>query len=252
MGAIIQGAGTSELRWDAQGLVIRLPRQVFGRLWDTLVARLTAVWQSGAAGAGFAVGELSDAVWTSLMARKNLGTFGDAGAIITDRDDIVERIRAMRNHGSAVRSQHRMMGYNSRLDDLHAAMLSVKLKKIDGWNDRRRQIAALYTAGLQDTGLKLPTEKPGYRHVYHLYVIETERRDEMLQYLNQAGIDAKTHYPIAIHRQAGFPWGFPADTNVSLPLTEKSAASVISLPMFPELTRDEIDYVIDTVREAVK
>ena len=206
----------------------------------------------GAAGAGFAVGELSDAVCTSLMARKNLGAFGDAGAIITDRDDIVERIRAMRNHGSSARSQHCMMGYNSRLDDLHAAMLSVKLKKIDGWNDRRREIAALYTAGLKDTGLKLPTEKPGYRHVYHLYVIETERRDELLQYLNQAGIDAKTHYPIAIHQQAGFPWGQPADTNASLPLTEKSAASGISLPMFPELTRDEIDYVIDTVREAVK
>ena len=206
----------------------------------------------GAAGAGFAIGELSDAVCTSLMARKNLGTFGDAGAIVTDRDDIVDRICCLRNHGSLTRARHGTMGYNSRLDDLHAAILSVKLKKIDGWNDRRRQIAALYTAGLKDTGLKLPTEKPGYRHVYHLYVIETERRDELLQYLNDVGIDAKTHYPIAIHRQAGFPWGFPADTNVSLPLTEKSAASVISLPMFPELTRDEIDYVIDTVREAVK
>ena len=202
----------------------------------------------GAAGAGFAIGEFSDAVCISLMVRKNLGTFGDAGAIVTNRDDIVDRIRALRNHGSLKRSYHVMMGYNSRLDDLHAAILSVKLKKIDEWNDRRREIAVIYTEGLRGTGLKLPTEKPGYRHVYHLYVIETEQRDEMLRYLNDAGINAKTHYPIPVHRQEGYPWGKPAALNVSLPLTEKSAASVISLPMFPELTQAEIDYVIDTVR----
>jgi dTDP-4-amino-4,6-dideoxygalactose transaminase len=140
------------------------------------------------------------------------------------------------------------MGYNSRLDDLHAGILSVKLKKIDEWSDRRREIAAIYTEGLVDTGLKLPYETPGYRHVYHLYIIEVDERDEMLKYLNDAGIDAKTHYPIAIHKQEGYPWGKPADLDVSLPLTEKSAASVISLPMFPELERAEIDYVIDTVR----
>ena len=200
----------------------------------------------GAAGDGFAIGELSDAVCTSLMVRKNLGTYGDSGAILTNRDDIVDRIRAMRNHGSLKRSYH-TLGYNSRLDDLHAAILSVKLKKIDEWNDRRREIAAMYTAGLQHTGLKLPVKRPGYRHVYHLYVVETERRDEMLKYLNDAGIDAKTHYPIAIHQQEGYPWGQSADLNVSLPLTEKSAASVISLPVFPELTQAEIDYVIATV-----
>ncbi len=201
----------------------------------------------GAAGDGFAIGELSDAVCTSLMVRKNLGTYGDAGAVLTNRKDIVDRIRALRNHGSLKRSHHRM-GYNSRLDDLHAAILSVKLKKLDEWNDRHREIAAMYTEGLQNAGLKLPTERQGYRHIYHLYVIETDRRDEMLKYLNEAGIDAKTHYPIPIHRQEGYPWGLPADRDVSLPLTERSAARVISLPMFPELTQAEINYVIDTVR----
>jgi dTDP-4-amino-4,6-dideoxygalactose transaminase len=201
----------------------------------------------GAAGDGFAIGELSDAVCTSFIIQKNLGTFGDSGAIITDRDDIVDRIRALRNHGSLRRSYH-SMGYNSRLDDLHAGILSVKLEKLDEWSDRRREIAAIYDDGLEGTDLKLPYAKPGYRHVYHLYIIETDRRDEMLQYLNDAGIDAKTHYPIAIHQQEGYPWGNPADLDVSLPLTEKSAASVISLPMFPELERAEIDYVIDTVR----
>ena len=201
----------------------------------------------GARGDGFAAGELSDAVCTSFIVQKNLGTFGDGGAVITNREDIVPRIRALRNHGSLKRSYH-SMGYNSRLDDLHAGVLGVKLKKIDEWNDRRREIAAMYTDGLKETGLALPFGKPGYRHVYHLYVIETPRRDAMLEFLNDSGVDAKVHYPIPIHRQEGFPWGKPADLDVRLPLTEKSVASVISLPMFPEMTRDEVDHVVGTCR----
>ncbi|MGQ9553428.1 MAG: DegT/DnrJ/EryC1/StrS family aminotransferase [Anaerolineae bacterium] len=201
----------------------------------------------GARGDSFAVGELSDAVCTSFIIQKNLGTFGDGGAIVTNREDVATRVKALRNHGSTRRSYH-SMGYNSRLDDLHAAILSVKLKRIDTWNDRRREIAAMYTEGLQGTGIKLPVEAPGYRHVYHLYVIEVEQRDAMLKYLNDAGVDAKTHYPIAIHQQEGYPWGKPADLNLSLPLSEKNAASCLSLPMFPELRQEEINYVIDTVR----
>ncbi len=201
----------------------------------------------GAAGDGFAIGELSDAVCTSFIIQKNLGTYGDGGAVITNRDDLVNRIRALRNHGSIKRSVH-SMGYNSRLDDLHAGILSVKLRKLDEWSERRREIAKLYTQGLKNTGLKLPYEMPGYKHVYHLYVIEADQRDAMLKYLNDAGVDAKVHYPIAIHQQEGYPWGKPADLGLSLPLTERSAASVISLPMYPELTQEEIDYVIHMVR----
>jgi len=204
-----------------------------------------------ARGDGFALGELSDAVCTSFIIQKNLGTFGDGGAIVTNREDIVPRIKALRNHGSPKRSVH-SMGYNSRLDDLHAAILSVKLKKITEWSDRRREIADMYTEGLQNTGLKLPVEPAGYRHVFHLYIIETEKRDALLKHLNDAGVDAKLHYPIAIHQQEGYPWGKAADLKPSLPLTEKSAASVISLPMFPELTQEEINYVIDTTRAGVK
>ncbi|HEY7527782.1 MAG TPA: DegT/DnrJ/EryC1/StrS family aminotransferase [Candidatus Deferrimicrobiaceae bacterium] len=199
-------------------------------------------------GDGFAPGELSDAVCISFIIQKNLGTFGDGGAVVTNREDVATRIRALRNHGSLKRSHH-SMGYNSRLDDLHAAVLGVKLKKLPGWSDRRREIAAMYTSGLKGAGFKLPLEKPGYRHVYHLYVIETSGRDDFLKYLNDAGIDAKVHYPIAIHRQEGYPWGKAADLEVRLPVTERSAASVISLPMFPELTQPEIDYVIDACRD---
>lgn len=198
-------------------------------------------------GDGFAIGEYSDAVCASFIVNKNLGTYGDGGAVITNRDDIVPRIRALRNHGSLQRSHH-SYGYNSRLDDLHAGILSVKLKRITAWSDRRREIAQLYTAGLRETSLKLPYAKPGYRHVYHLYVIETPNRDAMLAYLNQAGIDAKMHYPIAIHQQAGYPWDLPAAAHVSLPVTEQSVTRLISLPMFPELEQAEIDYVIDTCR----
>ena len=198
-------------------------------------------------GDGFAIGEYSDAVCASFISNKNLGTYGDGGAVITNRDDIVPRIRALRNHGS-IRRSHHSMGYNSRLDDLHAGIVSVKLKKITEWSDRRREIAAMYTAGLKETSFKLPYAKPGYRHVYHLYVIETPQRDEMLKYLNDAGVDAKLHYPIAIHLQEGYSWGLPADAHPSLPNTERSAASVISLPLYPELEQAEIDYVIDVCR----
>src|SRR5258708_3118579 len=120
----------------------------------------------GAAGDDFKIGELSDAVCTSFIIQKNLGTFGDSGAIITNRDDITTKIKALRNHGSTKRSVH-SMGYNSRLDDLHAGILSVKLKKIDEWTDRRREIAKMYTAGLKDTGLKLPIEKPANPPGFH-------------------------------------------------------------------------------------
>jgi dTDP-4-amino-4,6-dideoxygalactose transaminase len=144
------------------------------------------------------------------------------------------------------------MGYNSRLDDLHAGILSVKLKHITAWTDRRRELARRYDKGLKDaSGFAIPREKPGYRHVYHLYVIDVKdpaKRDGLLAHLNESGVDAKLHYPIAIHQQEGYPWGQPADRNVSLPLTERSAASVVSLPMFPELTQAEIEYVVDTVR----
>ncbi len=202
----------------------------------------------GAAGDSFKIGELSDAVCTSFIIQKNLGTFGDGGAVITNRDDVAERVRVLRNHGSVVRSVH-SMGYNSRLDDLHAAILSVKLKHIDEWNDKRRQLAMAYTENLQDTSLKLPYEAPGYRHVYHLYVVETEpeKRSALLEFLQGAGIDAKCHYPIAIHQQEGYPWGQPADPAPSLPNTEANAAGCISLPMYPELTDAELQYTVDKI-----
>jgi dTDP-4-amino-4,6-dideoxygalactose transaminase len=195
-------------------------------------------------GPGWRQGELSDAVCMSFIIQKNLGTFGDGGAIVTNRADIDAEVRRLRNHGSTRRSVH-SMGYNSRLDDLHAAILGVKLRQIRRWADRRRAIAARYSDGLAQTSFKLPYEPAGYRHVYHLYVIEHARRDALEAFLIERGVDVKLHYPIAIHQQEGYPWGKLADAKPRVPNCERNAAECVSLPMFPELTDDEVDYTIE-------
>ena len=206
----------------------------------------------GARGAGFRIGELSDAVCTSFITQKNLGTFGDGGAVITNNEKIDRIVRKLRNHGSDKRSCH-SMGFNSRLDDIHAAVLSAKLKHIDAWNDLRRKWSARYSACLKDArNITLPYETPGYRHVFHLYVIETKRpehRDPLLNFLSEKGIDAKCHYNIAIHQQEGYPWGKQARIAGPIPNSERNAACCVSLPMFPELAAQEVDYVIEKTLE---
>jgi dTDP-4-amino-4,6-dideoxygalactose transaminase len=206
----------------------------------------------GAQGKGFKIAELSDAATTSFIIQKNLGTFGDGGAVVTNNPELDARLRKLRNHGSDKRNVH-SYGFNSRLDDLHAGVLSAKLKHINAWNDNRRRWAARYTAGLSGCrNLTLPVELPGYRHVFHLYVIETrkaEHRDRLVDSLVKNGIDAKTHYSIAIHQQAGYPWGKGARIVGSIANAEKNAATCVSLPMFPELTEAEVDYVIARVKE---
>jgi len=205
-----------------------------------------------ARGDSFRQGEKSDAVTTSFIIQKNLGCFGDGGMIFTNRDDVNERVRKLRNHGSNKRDHH-SFGFNSRLDDLQAGVLSAKLKHLPKWSNMRIQWARRYDAGLKDCrSIVLPHNAPGYRHVYHLYVIETKNpslRDDLLNFLIKRGIDAKTHYSIAIHKQEGFPWGKPFRIAGSLANAEKNAASCVSLPMFPELTAEEVDETIAAVKE---
>ena len=205
-----------------------------------------------AAGDGFRIGELSDATSISFIIQKNLGTFGDGGALVTNAADIDATVRKLRNHGSNKRNVH-SFGFNSRLDDIHAGILSAKLKHIHKWNDERIQWAERYTAGLRKAAnIDLPHVRPGYRHVFHLYVIETKNRshrDQLLDFLVKNGIDAKTHYSIAIHQQEGYPWGKQARIVGPVPNAEKNAASCVSLPMYPELTANEVDYVVGKVLE---
>ncbi len=206
----------------------------------------------GARGPKFRIGHLSDAATTSFIIQKNLGTFGDSGALVTNNAKIDATVRKLRNHGSTARNVH-SFGFNSRLDDLHAGILSAKLKHIDEYNDARRKWAARYTAGLKDCKtFDLPVELKGYRHVFHLYVIETKKpawRDQLVDFLVKNGVDAKTHYSIAIHKQAGYPWGKKARIVGSVANAEANAACCVSLPMFPELTAKEVDYVIAKVKE---
>lgn len=201
----------------------------------------------GAEGDTWKLGELSDAVCTSFITAKNLGCFGDGGGVITNRTDIVEPIMRMRNHGSIARSVHRV-GWNSRLDEIHAATLSVKINYIDQWNDARIGFARQYTELMNGCKMVLPYVTPNYRHIFHLYVVECENRDGLQAYLKDKGIIALTNYPIAIHQQEGFPFG-AGDPNPSLPNTEWHAERVLSLPMHPELTSDEVKFVADSCLE---
>lgn len=197
----------------------------------------------------FKQGDRSDAVTTSYIIQKNLGCFGDGGMVFTNDDSVNEIIRKLRNHGSPARNVH-SAGFNSRLDDIQAGVLSAKMKHITEWTDQRIAWAGAYDEGLKDCKrFKRPVKSEGYRHVYHLYVIDTPNRDAMLAFLNENGIDAKTHYSIACHQQEGFPWGKPAVVAESLVNAEKNADTCLSLPMFPELKQEEVDYVIEKVKE---
>ena len=199
----------------------------------------------GARGDNFAIGELSDAVCLSFIIQKNLGCFGDGGAVATNNKDLAAKIRKLRNHGSMKRSHH-SIGYNSRLDDIHAAVLRVKLKRVDEWSERRREIARLYDHGLADASMTLPFTPPATStSIISMWSRATTATGCRLT-LQSKGITALTHYPIAIHQQEGFPWGRPARVG-ALPVTEKSAASVLSLPMYPELTNQEVERVIEEV-----
>jgi len=203
-------------------------------------------------GNGFRQVELSDAMTISFIIQKNLGCFGDGGAVVTNNETIDSEVRRLRNHGSLKRNVH-SFGFNSRLDDLQAGVISAKLKHITEWTDMRRAWAKKYVEGLSScTSIELPYEAPGVRHVYHLYVVETKdasKRDDLLNYLQGQGIDAKTHYSIPIHLQPGYPWGKDAEVKGELTNVEKNAASCVSLPMYPELTDEEVDYVIEKVRQ---
>jgi len=203
-------------------------------------------------GNGFRQAELSDAMTISFIIQKNLGCFGDGGAVVTNNSTVDREVRILRNHGSLKRDVH-SFGYNSRLDDLQAGVLSAKLGHIIEWTDMRRKWAKRYSKGLSScTSIELPYEAPGVRHVYHLYVVETKdasKRDSLLNYLKDAGIDAKTHYSIPIHLQTGYPWGKDAEIRGNLANVEKNAASCVSLPMYPELEAEEVDYVIEKVKE---
>jgi dTDP-4-amino-4,6-dideoxygalactose transaminase len=183
----------------------------------------------------------------SFYPGKNLGAFGDAGLVTTDDEEFAAAVRRLRDHGRTTKYEHQVVGYAHRLDTLQAAILAVKLRTLDADNERRRALAARYTAELAGVGdLVVPAETPGRRSVFHLYVLRTAHRDALLGHLKAAGIGAGVHYPIPLHLQPAYAFlGCPPG---SLPATEAWARECLSLPLYPELTEAQQDRVVDAVR----
>jgi dTDP-4-amino-4,6-dideoxygalactose transaminase len=186
----------------------------------------------------------------SFYPGKNLGAYGDAGAVTSNDAELLDKVRKLRDHGRTTKYEHDEIGFGERIDALQAAILAAKLPHLEDWTEARRAHARLYDELLADCDVVTPFESPEVRHVYHLYVVRARRRDELLARLKEKGIGAGIHYPLPLHRQPAYLKQGYGD--LSLPVTEQVAAEVLSLPMYPELTREQIEYVAEAVREAVR
>jgi dTDP-4-amino-4,6-dideoxygalactose transaminase len=199
-------------------------------------------------------GALGVASGFSFYPGKNLGAYGDGGAVCTDDDGLAEQMRKLRNWGGTVKYHHPERGFNSRLDTIQAAVLGVKLRHLADWNRRRRQVAAWYREELEPLGaeVELPTEAPWtVEHVYHLYVVRLRRadRDRVLKALHDGGVGAGIHYPVPIHLQGAYSdLGLGAG---SFPVTESAAGRILSLPIYPEMTREQVAEVAACLRLAL-
>lgn len=195
-------------------------------------------------------GSLAHAAAFSFYPGKNLGAMGDGGAVVTDDESLAQWLRAARNVGSTEKYRHTIRGVNSRLDTIQAAVLRVKLRQLDEWNDRRRWLASQYCDLLSDCGVILPTEREDLEHVYHLFVIRSPYRDELQRHLKGTGIGTGIHYPIPIHRQAAFGRG--CIIGQQLPCTEGFCDEILSLPMCPFLSLDELEDVVHGVKTGLE
>jgi dTDP-4-amino-4,6-dideoxygalactose transaminase len=192
---------------------------------------------------GRQVGGLSDAGCFSFYPTKNLGAWGDGGCVVTNNHELADRLRMLRNYGQEDKYDHQCVGFNSRLDELQAAILREKLIHLDAWNDRRRAVAQAYGDALESNRLILPVEETFARHVYHLYVIRSPHRDRLAKLLGERGIQTGIHYPIPVHRQ----FAYRKHRDTVLPVTERVAGEILSLPMHPWMTGEEIAEVTRTV-----
>lgn len=196
------------------------------------------------------VGSWSDVACFSFYPGKNLGAYGDGGAIVTDDGELAERIRLLRNYGQQNKYVHTMHGYNSRLDSMQAAILRIKLRHLDGWNERRRQAARRYSDLLAEDAVALPQERAGMRHVYHLYVIRSSKRDALLDYLREKQIYCGIHYPIALHQQQ--PYRGIRTVPEGAPVSTALASSILSLPIFPEISEAQIERVVTEIKRFIR
>jgi dTDP-4-amino-4,6-dideoxygalactose transaminase len=204
----------------------------------------------GALYKGRRVGTLADAACFSFYPGKNLGAFGEAGAIVTCNDELQKKIRILRDHGQIRKYHHTMVGWNCRMDGIQAAVLRIKLRHLETSNELRRSHAAHYDEGFNSfDGVVTPVHAAHVRHVYHLYAIRVKNRDEVIRLLAEQGIGSGVHYPVPIHLQEAYlGLGYQQG---AFPITERCAAEFMSLPMFPELDPQQLDMVVASVREAV-
>jgi dTDP-4-amino-4,6-dideoxygalactose transaminase len=198
---------------------------------------------------GKPVGALGRAGCFSFYPGKNLGAYGEGGAVVTNDEGVARHLRLLRDHGSERKYHHEIIGYNFRLEGIQGAVLGVKLKHLDRWNDLRREHAARYDELLSQTGLTLPREMEYARHVYHLYVIQTDERDALQASLNEAEIQTGIHYPIPIHLQPAY--AFLGHKVGDFPESESQARRVLSLPMFPGLKDSQIEEVVAAIDGAI-
>lgn len=197
-------------------------------------------WRAGSAG---------DAAGTSFYPGKNLGAWGDAGAVLTNDDATAARLRALRNYGSERKYHHPVAGFNSRLDTIQAVVLAAKLARLDAWNALRREAAARYDALLAgDERVVLPATAPGNEHVWHLYVVRVPRRDAVLEALHARGIGAGIHYPFPLHRTGAFE---ASARPGAFPVAERMAGELLSLPLFPGIAEAQQERVAAALREAL-
>ena len=198
---------------------------------------------------GQKTGTLGDISCFSFFPSKNLGCYGDGGLISTASDDLAEKLKLLRNHGSPVRYEHTIIGYNSRLDEMQAAILRIKLKRIDEYNSRRHENASKYTEALAELGVTTPHESSDSTHVYHQYTLQDSNRDKIINALGEQKIASAIYYPKGLHQQAAFTNNKPA---TSLPITEKISSTCLSLPMYPELSSKQIDSVTSIIQQQLR
>ena len=204
----------------------------------------------GATYKGKRVGTLGDTACFSFYPGKNLGAFGEAGAIVTVSSELNEKIRILRDHGQVRKYFHSAVGWNCRMDGIQAAVLRIKLRQLEANNQRRRNHAAAYDAGLREfEGVITPTTAAYARHVYHIYAIRVSNRDETIKNLTDQGVATGIHYPVPVHLQEAYrDLGYAAG---AFPVSERCADEFVSLPMYPELTPSQIELVIEAVKEVV-
>jgi len=202
----------------------------------------------GALYKGKKAGSMGVAGCFSFYPGKNLGAYGEGGAVVTQSEEMANKMRMIRDHGQAKKYFHDMEGYNGRLDAIQAGVLRIKLRRLETWNEARRRNAKHYNELLSTVkGVTVPLEANGSRHVYHLYVILVDDRDGLQKYLNDKGIGTGLHYPVPLHLQKAYSHN--GHKEGEFPVTESVAKRLLSLPMFPELTKAQIEYVAQSIKE---